>query len=98
MSSLFISGPMQAVEDRCKPEKHGGSKIPGAVLPGCPIPNLRRRTSVANHNTWHSNVDSGLYNGTNDRRVYGVQYKHKLGTNTGDISGSYHHGSNRPAG
>ena len=80
MSSLFISGPMQAVEDRRKLEKHGGSKKPGVVLPGCPIPNLRRRTSVANHNTWNSNVDSGLYYGTNDRRVHGSKHERKLGT------------------
>lgn len=76
MLSLLISGPMQAVEDKRKLEKHSGSKKLIGTSMGCPIPDLRRRTSVAKpHITWTSNVDSGLYIGTNNRHIlnrYGV--------------------------
>lgn len=71
MLSLLISGPMQAVEDKRKLEKHSGSKkLNEYSALGCPIPDLRRRTSVATHNTWTSNVDSGLYFGTNNRHIF----------------------------
>ncbi len=93
MSSLFISGPMQAVEDRRKLEKHSGSKKLSGYSLGCPIPNLRRRTSVANHNTWTSNVDSGLYYGTNDRRVHGNKHELKPSTNTTSGANVYPCGS-----
>ena len=69
MLSLIISGPMQAVEDKRKLEKHSGSKKLIGTSTSCPIPDLRRRTSVATHNTWISNVDSGLYFGTNNRHI-----------------------------
>lgn len=76
MLSLLISGPMQAVEDKRKLEKHSGSKKLIGTSMGCPIPDLRRRTSVAKpHITWTSNVDSGLCIGTNNRHIlnrYGV--------------------------
>ena len=73
MLSLLISGPMQAVEDKRKLEKHMGSKKLNTVdVLGCPIPNLRRRTSVAeSHTTWHSNVDRSLYYGTNNWNLRG---------------------------
>ena len=72
MLSLLISGPVQAVEDRCKSEEHSGSKkLSENVSLGCPIPDLRRRTSVANHNTCHSNVDRSLYYGSNNRSCCG---------------------------
>ena len=71
MLSLLISGPMQAVEDKRKLEKHSGSKKLNEYFAlGCPIPDLRRRTSVAKpHITWTSNVDSGLCIGTNNRHI-----------------------------
>lgn len=75
MSSLFISGPMQVVEDRGISEKHTGSKkLKGQLTLGCPIPNLRRRTSVANANTnsHSSNVDRSLYYGTNNWSIRGL--------------------------
>ena len=79
MLSPFISGPMQAVEDKRQLEKHSGSKKLIGTSMGCPIPDLRRRTSVAKtHTTWNSNVDSGLYYGTNNRCIlahYGEQLR-----------------------
>ncbi len=76
MLSLLISAPVQAVEDKRKLEKHSGSKKLIGTSMGCPIPDLRRRTSVAKpHITWTSNVDSGLCIGTNNRHIlnrYGV--------------------------
>ena len=70
MLSLLISGPMQAVEDKRKLEKHSGSKKLVGTSMSCPIPDLRRRTSVAKtHTTWISNVDSGLCFGTNNRHI-----------------------------
>ena len=70
MLSLLISGPMQAVEDKRKLEKHSGSKKLVGTSMSCPIPDLRRRTSVAKpHITWTSNVDSGLCFGTNNRHI-----------------------------
>ena len=72
MLSLLISNPTQAVEDKRKLEKRSGSKKLNAVALGCPIPDLRRRTSVAKtHTTWNSNVDRGLYYGNNNRNLLG---------------------------
>ncbi len=72
MLSLLISNPTQAVEDKRKLEKRsGGKKLIGTSM-GCPIPDLRRRTSVAKtHTTWNSNVDRGLYYGNNNWNILG---------------------------
>ena len=67
MLSLLISNPTQAVEDKRKLEKRSGSKKLIGTSMGCPIPDLRRRTSVAKtHTTWNSNVDRSLYYGNNN--------------------------------
>lgn len=67
MSPFLLSGRVQVVEDSIKTEKlHGSKRAGNKVLPAYPIPNLRRRTSVANHNTWHSNVDRSLYYGNDN--------------------------------
>jgi hypothetical protein len=72
MSSLLISGHTQAVEDKRKLEERIGSKKPNGYLTlGCPIPDLRRRTSVA-YTTWNCNVDRSLYYGNNNRTLLGV--------------------------
>lgn len=64
MTSLSISSPVQVVEDRLQSEKLQGRKKLNAVAAlGYPIPNLRRRTSVA-HTTWNSNDVRSLYYGT----------------------------------
>ena len=69
MTSLFISNPVQVVEDRHTSEKLQGSKKPNTkYVLGYPIPNLRRRTSVA-HNTWHSNDVCSLHDGSNNRHL-----------------------------
>ena len=71
MLSLLISNPTQAVEDKRELEKRSGSKKLIGTSMGCPIPDLRRRTSVAKtHITWNSNVDSGLYFGTTNRHIF----------------------------
>lgn len=73
MSSLFISGPTQAVEDKRELEKRSGSKKLIGTSMGCPIPDLRRRTSVAKtHITWNSNVDRSLYYGNNNWNILGI--------------------------
>ena len=70
MSSLLISNPTQAVEDKRELEKRSGSKKLIGTSMGCPIPDLRRRTSVAKtHTTWNSNVDRSLYYGNNNRHL-----------------------------
>lgn len=82
LTSLFISSPVQVVEDRRKSEKLQGSKKLSAVTSlGCPIPNLRRRrTSVAtSDNTWNSNDVRSLYNGTNNRYLRGDNILVKCG-------------------
>ena len=73
MTSLSISNPVQVVEDRLRSEKLQGRKKLNAVAAlGCPIPNLRRRTSVAtSHNTWNSNDVRSLYNGSYNRYLRG---------------------------
>lgn len=83
MSTSLISGPMQAVEDKRKLEKHMGSKkLSTVTVLGCPIPDLRRRTSVAkSHITWHSNVDRSLYYGNNNRYLRVEYIKGQRGTN-----------------
>ena len=79
---LSLSSPVQVVEDRLKSEKLQGRKKLNAVAAlGCPIPNLRRRTSVA-HFTWNSNDVRSLYNGSNNRYL--------RGDNTVIQCGSYH--------
>ncbi len=66
MSSLLISGHTQAVEDKRKLEERIGSKkLSEQSALGCPIPDLRRRTSVA-YTTWNCNVDRSLYYGNNN--------------------------------
>lgn len=74
MSSLLISGHTQAVEDKHQLEERIGSKkLNGYLTLGCPIPDLRRRTSVAKtHTTWNSNVDRSLYYGNNNRNLLGI--------------------------
>ena len=73
MSSLLISNPTQAVEDKRELEKRSGSKKLIGTSMGCPIPDLRRRTSVAKtHITWNSNVDRGLYYGNNNWNLLGI--------------------------
>ena len=72
MLSLLISGPTQAVEDKRELEKRSGSKKLIGTSMCCPIPDLRRRTSVAKtHITWNSNVDRGLYYGNNNWNILG---------------------------
>ena len=72
MLSLLISNPTQAVEDKRELEKRSGSKKLIATSMGCPIPDLRRRTSVAKtHITWNSNVDRSLYYGNNNWNILG---------------------------
>ena len=71
MSSLLISGRTQAVEDKRQLEERIGSKkLNGYLTLGCPIPDLRRRTSVA-YTTWNCNVDRSLYYGNNNRNLLG---------------------------
>lgn len=65
MASLLISNPVQVVEDRLRSEKLQGRKKLDAFALGYPIPNLRRRTSVA-YNKKHSNDVRSLYNGTSN--------------------------------
>lgn len=70
---INLSGPTQAVEDRPRSEKRMGSKkLSGQVTLGCPVPDLRRRTSVATYTTWNSNDVRSLYNGTNNRSLRGI--------------------------
>ena len=73
MTSLSISSPVQVVEDRLKSEKlQGRKKLNAVVALSYPIPNLRRRTSVAtSHNTWNSNDVRSLYYGTYNRYLCG---------------------------
>ena len=72
MLSLLISNPTQAVEDKRQLEKRSGSKKLIGTSMGCPIPDLRRRTSVAKtHITWNSNVDRSLYYGNNNWNILG---------------------------
>ena len=72
MLSLLISNPTQAVEDKRELEKRSGSKKLIGTSMGCPIPDLRRRTSVAKtHITWNSNVDRSLYYGNNNWNILG---------------------------
>lgn len=67
MLSLLISGHTQAVEDKHQLEERIGSKkLNEQSALGCPIPDLRRRTSVA-YTTWNCNVDRSLYYGNNNR-------------------------------
>ena len=85
MSSLLISGPTQAVEDKRKLEKRSGSKKLNAVALGCPIPDLRRRTSVAKtHTTWNSNVDRSLYYGNNKWNLLSLNAYKQCGYDSND--------------
>lgn len=66
-----LSNLVQVVEDRVISEKHEDSKKARQSM-AFPIPNLRRRTSVANLNSRHSNDVRSLYNGTTNRSVCGM--------------------------
>ena len=80
MTSFLISNPVQVVEDRAKSEKLQGSKKPDAeVALRYPIPNLRRRTSVAYY-TRNSNDVRSLYNGTSSWSLCGNNDTVKQGT------------------
>lgn len=71
MTSLSISSPVQVVEDRLESEKlQGRKKLNAVVALSYPIPNLRRRTSVA-YITWNSNDVRSLYYGSNNRYLCG---------------------------
>ena len=89
MLSLLISGPMQAVEDKRKLEKHSGSKKLIGSSMGCPIPDLRRRTSVAKtHTTWNSNVDRSLYYGNNNWNLLSLNAIQQCGRDFHDTASS----------
>ena len=91
MSSLLISGPMQAVEDKRELEKHSGSKKLIGTSMGCPIPDLRRRTSVAKtHTTWNSNVDRGLYYGNNNWNILGNYAVKHCGRESNNSTKAHH--------
>lgn len=82
MASLLISNPVQVVEDRAKSEKLQGSKKPDAQIAlRYPIPNLRRRTSVA-YSKRNSNDVRSLYDGTNGWSVCGDESFVKRGIAT----------------
>ena len=79
MTSLSISSPVQVVEDRLESEKlQGRKKLNAVVALSCPIPNLRRRTSVA-HITWNSNDVRSLYYGSNNRNLRSDSFIVKCG-------------------
>ena len=90
MSSLLISGPMQAVEDKRELEKHSGSKKLIGTSMGCPIPDLRRRTSVAKtHITWNSNVDRSLYYGNNNWNLFSLDAYKQRGCRSNSSTGAH---------
>ena len=91
MLSLLISNPTQAVEDKRELEKRSGSKKLIGTSMGCPIPDLRRRTSVAKtHTTWNSNVDRGLYYGNNNWNILGNYAVKHCGRESNNSTKAHH--------
>ena len=91
MLSLLISNPTQAVEDKRQLEKRSGSKKLIGTSMGCPIPDLRRRTSVAKtHTTWNSNVDRGLYYGNNNWNILGNYAVKHCGRESNNSTKAHH--------